>query len=226
MRVIKLIDAVGNRQHVQKKGRMGITRHTKVMSALEKRALRYRRKGHDNQDQDEALYNAAVDETGTVSTQGLTDSDDDSVSTKGESAAGEYTNVGGSTVEIEASIKEISEIQGVADELLTVHGVAPGPKPEGVTRMIYENLDGINTRICGNEKLEKEKEIIDELEADLVGIVEHKINVAHKDNVNGLRQMVRVNEAEIRTQTMHNVRENVGRIQLGGRGLLLYGPMI
>ena len=226
MRVIKLIDAAGNRQHVQKKGRMGITRHTKVMSALEKRALRYRRKGHDKQDQDEALYNAAVDETGTVSTQGLTDSDEDSVSTKGESAAGEYTNVGGSTVEIEASIKEISEIQGVADELLTVHGVAPGPKPEGVTRMIYENLDGINTRICGNEKLEKEKEIIDELEADLVGIVEHKINVAHKDNVNGLGQMFRGGEAEIRTQTGHNVHENVGRIQQGGTGLLLYGPLI
>ena len=87
-----------------------------------------------------------MDETGTVSTQGLTDSDDGSISTRCESTAGGHTIVGSAIVEIEANIKEISEIQGVADELLTVHGVAPGPKPEGVTRMIYENLDGINTR--------------------------------------------------------------------------------
>ena len=99
MRVIKLIDAAGNRQYVRKKGRMGITRHTRVMSALEKRALRYRRKGQDKQDQDEVLYNAAVDETGTVSTQGLTDSDDDSISTRGESAAGGYTIVGSTITE-------------------------------------------------------------------------------------------------------------------------------
>lgn len=36
--------------------------------------------------------------------------------------------------------------------------------------MIYKNIDGINTRISGNEKLAKEKEVFDELEADaLVG---------------------------------------------------------
>jgi hypothetical protein len=40
--------------------------------------------------------------------------------------------------------------------------------PEGVTRLIYENPDGFNTRISGDEKLEKAKELIDELEADVV----------------------------------------------------------
>ena len=38
--------------------------------------------------------------------------------------------------------------------------------------------------------------------------------------------MFRGGEAEIRTQTGHNVHENVGRIQQGGTGLLLYGPLI
>ena len=37
-----------------------------------------------------------------------------------------------------------------------------------MTRLIYENPDGFNTRISGDEKLEKAKELIDELEADVV----------------------------------------------------------
>ena len=42
--------------------------------------------------------------------------------------------------------------------------------------MIYENLNGINSRIASNEKLDKAKEIINELEADLVAYNEHRIN--------------------------------------------------
>ena len=83
---------------------------------------------------------------------------------------------------------------------MNVHGIAPGAKPEGVTRLIYENPDGFNTRISGNEKLEKAKELIDELEADVVAYSEHKINSAHKDNVNGMGQMFNGGEAEIRTR--------------------------
>ena len=56
---------------------MTITKHTKVLSVLEQRALRYRRKGHNKIEADEALYNEALDETGTVDTAPLSDSDDD-----------------------------------------------------------------------------------------------------------------------------------------------------
>ena len=45
----------------------------------------------------------------------------------------------------------------IAEELLRVHLISPGKKPEGVTRIIYENEYFFNTRICGNEKVEKEK---------------------------------------------------------------------
>ena len=72
---------------------------------------------------------------------------------------------------------------------MNVHGISPGAKPEGVTRLIYENLNGFNTRISGNEKLEKAKELINELEADVVAYSEHKINSAHKESVNGMGQM-------------------------------------
>ena len=126
---------------------MSRTKHSKVMSALEKRALRFRNKGQRQVDQDEVLFNEAIDETGTVTTVGLTDSDD----SDDESATG---------ITITAAIAtalENEEIQGISNDLLNVHGIAPGAKPEGVTRLIYENPDGFNTRISGNERLEKAK---------------------------------------------------------------------
>ena len=58
---------------------MNITQHERVMNALEMRALRYRNRGKQL-DEDALLYNSALDETGTVSTADLTDSDTESVS--------------------------------------------------------------------------------------------------------------------------------------------------
>ena len=209
--MIKLVDAMGNARYVRRQGKLGLTKHKRVMSALELRALRYRRKGQPQEDADEALYQEALDETETVSTANLTDSDD--------SSAGTITTA-------EATYLEEEELAGINDDLLTIHGVAPGPKAEGVSRLVYENLDGINTRISGNEKLEKAKEINDELKVDIAAYNEHQINPAHKDNVNGLSQMFNGGEAEIRSLMGNNTHENVGRRQQGGTGLLLYGPLI
>ena len=72
----------------------------------------------------------------------------------------------------------------IAEELLRVHLISPGKKPEGVTTIIYENKNIFNTRICGNKKVEKEKEVIDELEEDVVCYNEHRINMKHKENYN------------------------------------------
>ena len=193
---------------------MTLCKHSRVLSALEKRALRYHRKGQ--LDADEVLYNEAIDETGTVSTASLTDSD-------GES---DEESLGRQNITATATTLEEEAVRGISDDLLNVHGIAPGAKPEGVSRLIYENIDGINTKISGNEKLEKEKEVIDELGADFAAFCEPRINCAHKDNVNGLSQMFHGGEAEIRTQTGWNVHENVGRTQQGGTGLLLYGELI
>ena len=81
------------------------------MSALERRALRYRKGGKIKVDHDDISYNEALDETGTVSTEGLTDSD--SESWNGSASAGM------------AEVLEVQELTRVADELLEVHGVAP-----------------------------------------------------------------------------------------------------
>ena len=74
----------------------------------------------------------------------------------------------------------------IADEILEVHRVAPRRDAKGVTRVIYDNSDGLNNRIGRNRKLEKAKEIKDDLDADVVMINEHRMNCSHKDNRNGL----------------------------------------
>ena len=64
----------------------------------------------------------------------------------------------------------------ISEELLRVHGIAPENKPEGVTRIIYENANSFNTRISRNEKVEKAKEVIDKLEADVLCYNEDIVN--------------------------------------------------
>ena len=80
---------------------------------------------------DEILYNEAIDETGTVATAGLSDLDED---LWGE--GNKYSL---------AVILESEEVTGITDELLEIQWVAPGKKSEGVTRWLYENVDGIKT---------------------------------------------------------------------------------
>ena len=57
---------------------MGLVKHEKSMAALERKALRHRKGRKSVVDQDEILYNEALDEPGNVSTEGLTDSDHES----------------------------------------------------------------------------------------------------------------------------------------------------
>ena len=202
---------MGQSQCITQYGRMPLTKHNTILSVLEKRALRYRARGkhaslhlHVGDD---------IDETGTVETESLTDSDGDSIN----SFQG-------------ANIKqqELDSIKDVDDELLKVHGAAPGSKAEGVVRLIYENANGINSRLSNNDKLYKAKELIDDLEADLVAYNEHRLNLAHKQNRNGFSQLFRGGETEIRSVAAHNVHEgrDVGRIQEGGTCMMAYGPLI
>ena len=95
-----------------------------------------------------------------------------------------------------------------------------------MTRGIYENPNGFNSRINHNEKLEKAKEIFDDLEVDVVAYSEHRLNCNQNDNINVFLHMFRGGEAEIRSIAAHNVHESLGIIQEGGTGMLLYGPLV
>ena len=85
---------------------------------------------------DEVLYQEVLYETGTVSIDILTESDTDSVTLREN------------TVEWAEEGKV-----DIAEELLRVHGIAPGKKTYAVTRIIYENANIFNTRISRNEKV-------------------------------------------------------------------------
>ena len=67
--------------------------------------------------------------------------------------------------------------------------IASGKKPEGVRRIIHENANIFSKRISGNEKVEKAKEVIDELEDDAVCYNEHIVIIKLKENYNGFNQL-------------------------------------
>ena len=112
LRTTKLIGEARDTRIVRERGKMGLVQHERIMAALESRALRYRNGNKTRIGHDEVLYNEALDETGTVATEGLTDTDaeswEDSASIEG------------------AEARETQEVAGVNDELLEVQGVAPG----------------------------------------------------------------------------------------------------
>ena len=158
---------------------------------------------------DEVLYQEALDKTGIVSIYSLTQFDKNSITSRGKTL--EWKEEG--TLDI-------------AKELLRVHEIAPGKKPEGVTRIIYENTNSFNTRISGNEKVEKAKEVIDKLEVDVVCYNKHRVNMKHKENYNGFNQLFRRGEADIISAVALNFHKNIFKVQQGGTSMLLFGSLI
>ena len=74
--MIKLIDTQGNTNYVQQHGQVSSRKPTKVMVVLEKRALCYCRYCQEVVDKDITLFVKTIGNTGTISREGLTDSDD------------------------------------------------------------------------------------------------------------------------------------------------------
>ena len=62
-------------------------------------------------------------------------------------------------VEVEEQLGK--EIRGVSEYLLEVHGLPLGRKGDGVTRLIYDNLNGLQSTMSSkNGKLEKAWRVI------------------------------------------------------------------
>ncbi len=111
-------------------------------------------------------------------------------------------------------------------ELLSLHGSAPQKKPNGIVRLVYENVNGIANRLANNDKVERAKEIHDDLKVDIVAYNEHQLNMRHWRKVNRFNQLFHGGEMEIRSIVAHNVHKNVGQRQQGGMSLMLFGPLI
>jgi hypothetical protein len=104
--------------------------------------------------------------------------------------------------------QEVSkEIRGVSEYLLDVHGLPPGWKGEGVTRVMYENLNGLQSALPKNEKLDKARQVINYLKAYVVCYNEHHQYLKHKTNQNWFRQMFIGGETELRVIAAHNVNK-------------------
>ena len=207
-RIIDLIDEQGIHSQNVIDGRMNITSHQAVLSALEARASRSSIGGRLST-LDDRLLSSALDETGTVE---IIWNEFDVRSERERIALIEQQEIN--------KVKEL----GLSEEVQKIHGKAPQKKGEGVIRLIYENVNGINNRLSNNDKLEKAREIHDELEVDIVAYNEHRLNMKHKDNVNGFNQLFRGGEATIQSVVSHNVNENISRTQEGGTSLLMFGP--
>jgi len=192
-----MINAEGRRFTVEQDGHLNTTTHETVLKLLERRSLRLRKQENVMED---SMHNWSVDETGTIEINKL------------------------NLYEIEK--QEKLDMIGVSDEVLRVHGVMPGRKQDRVTRLIYENCNSLPNRLGGNHKLEKMKDLIHEWEADLVGIVEHRQNMKHKQNVNGWNKLFRRCEEDVRSIVAHNTHENELPVQEGGTGILAFGPLI
>jgi hypothetical protein len=54
-----------------------------------------------------------------------------------------------------------------------------------MTRLLYENANGIPNKLGGNYKLDKAKDLINKLVADIMAYNKHHQNLRHKDNRNG-----------------------------------------
>jgi len=65
-RRIQLIDEYGNRRYIKQRGRLEVTRHQNVVTALELRALHYQNSKSYEELEDNRLMDEAIDETGTV----------------------------------------------------------------------------------------------------------------------------------------------------------------
>ena len=111
------------------------------------------------------------------------------------------------------------------DENLQTHGTPPGSKPDGVCRILYENMNGLDCRHLQTRKVVKARRLHDELEADIVAYNEHRVNLKHKDNQNGFKQLFQGGESDIKALGAHNVHENIGRIQEGGTAMVAFGPL-
>jgi hypothetical protein len=180
-RVIELINEYGNHACKVQEGWMNVTSHDCILQVLEYWANRFKCKGK-LEGVDNWTLAWALDKTGTIDTLQILSVEE----THEKNAL------------IEQQERDRVRESGLLEEVLWVHGVAPARKGVGTIHLIYKNMNRIFNRLSNNAKLEKAKEIHDELvEVDIAAYNEHWLNLHHCLNVNGFNQMVKGCEVAI-----------------------------
>jgi hypothetical protein len=200
--VIKLIDVDGNIKKVRSRGQFNITKHNTVLQILTNQARKYHQV--DVKGSKDPGHSWSLDKTGMLEASRLHMSSENKIQ--------------------QQEISEINMIE-VPKEILTFHGNAPPTKADGTVRLICKNGNGFCNQLSGNEKVERAREIHEELEVDIAAYCKHQLNMRHKKNCNGFNQLFKGGEAEVRSIVAHNVHKNIGRVQQGGTSLLLFGHL-
>jgi hypothetical protein len=130
----QLIDEFGTWQYIKQRGRSNFTQHQLVLTALEQRAHRYQKNQSNGELEDEQLLDGAINETGMIAAPPVEDN-------------GEQRRT--------AEQEICKETRKVSKYLFDVHGLPPGWKGEGVTRVIYENLNCLQSTLSKNDKCYK-----------------------------------------------------------------------
>jgi hypothetical protein len=195
-----LINVDGNERLVRQRGQMAITRHEAVINALPHQAGNL----YVNASAVLGQHAWAIDETGTLETTRLDICNESKI--------------------VDQEIEEIDAIT-VPEDLLQSHGYTPPKKSEGTVRLVYKNVNGFSNQICCNQKVERSKEIHNELKVDIVAYCKHKLNMRHKKNGNGFNQLFKGVESAVQLIVAHNVHKNVGKVQQGGTSLILFGQL-
>jgi hypothetical protein len=92
-------------------------------------------------------------------------------------------------------------------------------------RLVYENVNSLSNKLKDNEKVEKAKEIHDKLEVDIAAYNKHRLNMQHRRNVNGFNQLFKGGEVATQSVVVHNIHEDISRVQEGGTSLLIFGTL-
>jgi hypothetical protein len=102
-----------------------------------------------------------------------------------------------------------------------------GGKGTGSQGLLYEILNGLQSTLSKkNEKLEKARQVIDDLQVNIVCYNEHRQNLQHKPNQNGFRQMFNGGKNELRTIASHNKNTEARKFQEGGTAMVVYKVLI
>lgn len=132
---------------------------------------------------------------------------------------------------LEDEATRIQQLLQEKAEFLKVLGIAPGSKPEGITRIALQNLNGLPAKLHNNTKLEQQKSALDDLEVDIFGFNEHRNNLQHKDcRKHGISQLFNGGETMVKGIWCSNEREEIDkyvrkRSREGGTGMVAFGEM-
>ena len=209
--MVRLLDAAGSWRLLRQRGRLQRAKHSSVMTALDKKASRFDSRKDSESERDRQLLSAAFK---SMEEDGRT--------------ARPVSNSNNNSKHSEEAM-EIQQLLIEKAAFLDVLGDSPGKKSEGVFRIAYENTNTLPARLHNNDKLDKLKHVIDDMELDILGLNEHRNNLKHKDcRRHGIVQLFDGGESLVRGLWSSNSNEDLDkfvsrRTQEGGTGMVVFG---